>query len=172
MKKGNNKKIKSLLLALVYSVYLMLNCSSSANVNEKAEQVFIGSLEEVEEIYNPESEYLAYIVDERCKSNPNVKIYDSYLITNHRDMRLVIKAILELEEKEPTQWDRSYNSLFKEWLIHNLFHSLNILEERSRTVDFENSEEELYTHILSSLLNGKFDDDFAQVKDEKELLLK
>lgn len=171
--KKNTKKIKVLVLSLVYSAFLSCTCSSSsANYSESNEEnIYIGNANEVKELYSPGGKYLAYVIDERDCIDPNMEIYNSYLITNHNDMKKIINMLLELEENDPTQWDRTYRSMLNEWIIHNMFGNLNMLENRSKSVDFNNADEEIYANVISSLLNGKFDEDFLQLEDDTRLKL-
>ena len=173
MKKNRSQKIKSLLLSLIYSVSLVCTCTSSAaKENSYKNKLFFGDSSEVMDIYDPDGEYLAYIIDERNNVDPNIEIYNSYLINNPIIMRKILLMLLEYEEKNPSEWDRTYESMYNEWLIHNIFYKMNLLEQRSYSVDLNNADEEVYIDVLKSLAEGKFNSDFLQIKNNAILRLK
>lgn len=92
-----------------------------------------------------------HILDDRSNHNPDIKIYNSHNITNIEDMLKILQIIKTYEEEFPSKWNRSTKSMTIEWIIHNICYQLNIEQERTKTVDFDNKEETKYLNLINSL---------------------
>lgn len=76
----------------------------------------------------------------------DIKILSSYKVRGIKDKAYILSIISNYNANYPSdnKWDRTRNSLLNEWYVHNLLYDLNLYEERTKDVDFENSEEETY----------------------------
>ncbi|MBR1416967.1 MAG: hypothetical protein IJ572_04040 [Bacilli bacterium] len=88
------------------------------------------------------------ILDQRDQINPSIKIYSSYKITNSKERNKIIAIIEEYEKKNPSNWNRSTKTMRLEWLVHNILYYFDYETNRTKDVDFENDEEELYKKLL------------------------
>jgi hypothetical protein len=88
------------------------------------------------------------VLDYRHKDNSDMKMYDSYKLKNSKEQGEVIDILLEYENKRPSNWKRTKNSMLNEWDAHNLLYSLNYQRNRTKDVDFDNNDEDLYTKKL------------------------
>ena len=91
--------------------------------------------------------YDVLILDERCEKE-NMKIISSYKINNRDLQNDILNVMLDYEKSYPSVWDRSLESLRVEWYIHNMLYNINYKEYRTKDVDFENNEEELYDNVI------------------------
>jgi len=108
-------------------------------------RVYIGSEEYINSLVNEENNI--YIIDEREIRN-NIKILDSYKIRNRNYQMDILNIINSYEEKYPTNWDRSVETMLTEWNAHNFCYNINYRRDHTTDVDFENSEEELYQKTI------------------------
>lgn len=71
-----------------------------------------------------------------CKVKENrIKVYDSYLVRK-ADFE---KELADIKNRYTGHcvWNRSIQSLKREWAAHNLLYSLNIRREKTKDVDFD-----------------------------------
>ena len=59
-------------------------------------------------------------------------------------MEEVIESLLYYEEEYPSDWNRTKNSLMREWIFHNLGYYLGINLDRTTDVDLNNADEMTY----------------------------
>ncbi len=83
-------------------------------------------------------------LDARHEKDPDIRIYDSYMINDDRIMEEVVEALLLYEEKYPSKWDRTKNSMIREWIAHNAMYRLGYKVESSEHVDFNNDDEDVF----------------------------
>ncbi len=88
------------------------------------------------------------ILDARDLKNPCMKIFDSYKIEDEKIQKEVIDKLLYHEEVHPSKWERTKKSMINEWYAHNTLYNLNIKRTRTRDVDLDNSDEEVYKEKL------------------------
>lgn len=94
-----------------------------------------------------------YIIDERDQDDPNMCICNSYKITSSEEIDEILNIILKYEEENPSPWDRSKDSLYNEWVMHNIGFNLGIRRFRTRNVDLDNNDEENYnSEVLTRIL--------------------
>ena len=93
-----------------------------------------------------------YICDMRDDNNPDIEIYNSYKITDLKEITKILEVLLEYEKKNPSNWNRTIKSMKNEWIIHNICYKYNIEQYRTKEVDLDNSEEEKYLYIIKSLI--------------------
>ena len=183
MKKLTNKKKVILLLS---SYFIILFTAKSKNNSDelvynddfniytnqlygsyKDTHIFIGSKYFIENIKDTNDKNI-YIIDDRYNFDPDMSICNSYKITNLKEIKQLLNMLLEYNNKYPSNWNRTYNSMKNEWLIHNICYYLNHEKERTAQVDFDNSDEELYLSFLN-IINEIFNDRFDELlKDEFE----
>ena len=79
-------------------------------------EIIIGSKDYIKSIgeYNDNT---IYIIDERDGDDPDMSIYDSYKIFNAKTRKDILNILLEYEDNNPTKWDRTYKSMYNEWLL-------------------------------------------------------
>lgn len=157
MTKKKKRKIKFILVALA-STFIILSCENvscytSYNPNYKILEgeeaygeyplgrVYIGTEDYINSLVKEENN--VYVLDER-ESNNNIKILNSYKITNRNYQTDILNIINNYEEKYPTEWDRSIETMLTEWNAHNFCYNINYRRDHTTDVDFENSEEEFY----------------------------
>lgn len=77
----------------------------------------------------------------------NMQIVSSYRIVDGKTQLEIIDILLVYNELYPSRipWIRSRESLFNEWLIHNIAYYLNYKRDHSDNVDFQNNEERRYS---------------------------
>ena len=83
------------------------------------------------------------IIDDRQHSD--IMIINSYKIDSVNTQDKIIDLILDYNKKYPNKnWIRTKNSMKTEWFIHNILYKFGIYKNRTRSVDFETNEENLY----------------------------
>jgi len=108
--------------------------------------IYIGKKECLDTVKKNDKDLL--VLDARSDKNPDMKVYDSYKISKEDVQREVIKQLFKHEEKKPSKWKRTENSLVNEWYAHNLLYSFGYKKERTKDVDFDNSDEVVYEKKL------------------------
>ena len=84
------------------------------------------------------------VLDKRFSKDPNLKIIDSYKITNPVIREEIIDSLLMLESMEDTPWERSKVSLLREWYVHNILYDFSVETHRTTDVDLNNNDEKTY----------------------------
>lgn len=94
------------------------------------------------------------ILDDRCSTEPNMKIYNSYRITDKDVRNDILCVMLEYDKMmHSDNWNRSIESMRLEWLVHNVCYDLDIETDRTVDVDFTFDEEEKYDkEVLRKIL--------------------
>ena len=77
-------------------------------------------------------------------SNPNLKIFSSYRITDKELRNEILEVLCRYEECYPSPWDRSIESMRVEWALHNFSYYFNNRRDRTTDVDLNNEDEEKY----------------------------
>lgn len=105
------------------------------------------------DIYIGDEEYLkcvnckpgdVLICDTRNAEDSNFKIYDSYHVTDKEARNDIIEVLLRYEEENPSNWNRTKESMRLEWYVHNLIHDFTPETDHSTDVDLNNSDEQIY----------------------------
>ena len=91
------------------------------------------------------SDNTIFVVDSRYDKDPDMVICDSYKVSNLKTMREILLVLKEYEKDDPSEWDRSINSMINEWVLHNIGYSFGYKRESTIDTDFNNSDEESYT---------------------------
>ena len=156
-------KTKSIIkrLTIFSSMVTLLFVLSSSDINKKNKDLF--KLTKVSKnkieynngtIYIGNDEYLetikelglydVLVLDDRNNKDPNLKIYNSYKISNPDIRKEIIDGLLFYEEKYPSDWNRTEGSLINEWAAHNFMYNLGYKQRRTIDVDLNNGDEETY----------------------------
>ncbi len=106
-------------------------------------KIFIRDSKDIESL-NDLDDFDILVVDERNSKDPNMKIVNSYKITNKDDMIDILNVLLKYEEEYPSNWDRSLISMRNEWIYHDLSYYFNYEPDSSRDVDLNNADEYRY----------------------------
>lgn len=88
------------------------------------------------------------VIDKRDGDNPNMCIYNSCEIRNPEVIEEVLFILEEYEKEYPSDWDRTINSMYNEWIIHNLCYEFNIKTESTAHVDLDNADENVFNFPL------------------------
>lgn len=164
--KTNIKKKIIILLTLYLSLLLSPKVDNDHNIEFRYKdsvtytdysngKVYISSLKRIRSIYNEDSTNI-YIIDQRNIKDSNIEILDSYKISSKHEMEEIINILLEYERINPSSWDRSYDSLLNEWLVHNICYQFNYDEISTKHVDLNNSDETKYnSKELTRILGNK-----------------
>ncbi len=91
-----------------------------------------------------------YIIDERDEKDPNMCICNSHLIKSTQEIEDIIDILLQYEKENPSDWERTRDSLINEWIMHNLGFDFGIKRLRTRNVDLNNADEENYDDLILS----------------------
>ena len=118
--------------------------------------VYFGSKEEMKTLYENGVKGI-FVIDERDKEDPNIKIIDSFSITNKRDMRDILLLIKKYDDEHPSKWSRTINSMINEWRMHNICYEKDYYICNSKDVDLNNSDEDVFKgfNVYKLLLKKK-----------------
>lgn len=72
--------------------------------------------------------------------DPNIRVWDSYLITNETEIRSICEWILASEYYDAERYGRTLESMVVEWKAHNAINN-TYDNERTRHVDFNRADE-------------------------------
>lgn len=157
-------KAKSIIkrITLYSSMVSLLFILNSSSVRKKDRNYVLSNIK-VEKgkieyrygtIYIGDKEYLnqiellnnndVLVLDRRDDKDPNLKIFNSYRFDDYLIRDEIISCLLYYEELFPTKWNRSKNSLKREWLVHNMMHYIGYSRDRTTDVDLNNSDEKKY----------------------------
>ena len=142
-------------------------CHTFATYKDK--EIIIGSKHFIESLNQNDNNI--YIIDERFSSDPDLSICESHKIYHLTQMKDILDILMEYEQRYPSKWDRTYKSMLNEWIIHNICYYLKHEIERTKQVDFDNSDEQLYINIrtiINELLNNQLDDIIADELDKQK----
>ena len=161
-----NKKVKYVLVttATIFTVayfnndynynptYEILDESDDAYAIYPKGKVYIGDKKYIESLRDVKDTDI--LVEDQRKTRENMKIVSSYKIKD-KDLRNDIICILvEYEKDNPTDWDRTIESMRVEWFVHNFLYDINYEIDRTKDVDFQNDEEKTYNKkILRKLFS-------------------
>ncbi|MEG1524767.1 MAG: hypothetical protein RRZ24_03440 [Clostridia bacterium] len=104
---------------------------------------------DVDDISNNEAHIVA--LDDRYEGNPSFQIRESYRVHNAQRKREILDALIAFDRETPTDppWQRTRDSLYREWKLHNLAYRLHIYRKSARHVDLDNRDEgKGYWHLF------------------------
>ena len=105
--------------------------------------VYIGDEEYLNSLQNVSSNDIL-IRDERNEQDPNMAVLNSYNITNKEIRNEILEIMCYYEIMNPSDWDRSIESMRLEWFCHNVGYYLNYEVDRTEEVDLNNNDEKKY----------------------------
>lgn len=161
MNKNNLNKLKKIILlygiTFISAVYIYNynnnKSTNSDNINEDAfdkyskGQVYIGNKEFLDNLDNiNETDIL--VEDQRNSNNPSMKIRNSYLITDSNTRNEILNILLNYEKQDPSDWDRTIETMDLEWEAHNVLYYLNYKKDHTTDVDLDNEDEKKYEKLL------------------------
>lgn len=100
----------------------------------------------------PLEDNIILVEDQRHSSDPNMKIYASCSICSREDRNDILEILQEYERRDPSEWDRSIESMRLEWLMHNISYNFDVQRRRTEDVDLDNLDEEKYQQKILQLL--------------------
>ena len=117
-------------------------------------KVFIGTKRELIGLIDEIGENDIVVIDQRRNnSDPNMRIVDSYKVKDKEIRNEILEIICKYEEKYPTVWDRTIETMRLEWYMHNVSFLLNHQIDRTGDVDLDNDDEEYYNiKLLNKIL--------------------
>ena len=167
MDRNKTNRIKKMIFLLTTYFTIVLSANAATNDNGKNElypyndnptyyispyttyskgNVYIADKETIKSIIVDSDD--VYIIDARNQKDPNMCICNSYKIQSKEDIEEIIDILLLYEEKNPSGWERTRQSLYNELILHNAGFELGIQRTRTRNVDFNNEDEEKYDSPL------------------------
>lgn len=109
--------------------------------------VYIGDDKFLENVKCCEKDIL--ICDQRDSDvDPDMIVYDSCLIDDKDKRNEILEILCEYEKCNPSNWNRSIESMRLEWFMHNLGYYFNVNKERTAHVDLDNDDEKKYDNKL------------------------
>lgn len=109
--------------------------------------IYIGDIEYIKSIVDSNSNDI-YIIDDRKSLNPDMAICDSHKIRDKKFMNEIIDLLLEYEKENPSNWNRTKESMINEWIMHNISYDLDFKRESTERVDLDNKDEKKYSLTL------------------------
>ena len=106
--------------------------------------VYIGTQDDFLKLKNTLRSRDVFVLDERDEEDPNMVIFNSYKIQEDAYQTQILKILNLYEELYPSDWNRSIESMKREWKVHNLFYHLRYKQSHTKDVDFNNADESLY----------------------------
>lgn len=166
MKKINRKILMMIITYIVISFTPKSNYEKNVSINDNYKynreeffgtyrngKVYIGSKNYIYSIID-ENTNNVYIIDSRKDSNPDMLICNSFKINNANDINDILELLIEYENIYPSNWDRTIESMKKEWQLHNFLYNLGLYESSTESVDLDNEDEDYYnSNVLNKILN-------------------
>ena len=115
--------------------------------------VYIGDKEYLESLEGLDRNNDVLVLDERDSEDPCMKIINSYVVDDEEQMKGIIALLCEYEELYPSDWERTEDSLYREWLVHNICHNFHYQLNRTTDVDLNNADESLYKKLVFRILD-------------------
>lgn len=155
-----NKKI--LITTIILAIYLnykhqynpqykILSNTKDAFAQYEDGFIYIGNKKYIDNIKIKDGDIL--IEDKRLEEDPDIVIYDSYEIKNKDLRNTVLEVICCYEKENPSNWNRSIESMRLEWFIHNVCYQFKYKPEHTMDVNLNNADEEKYNNkIIQNIL--------------------
>lgn len=82
------------------------------------------------------------IIDYRNSNDPNMKVMQSYKIKKKYQKEIAqIMYNYNVENPVSPEWNRTVDSMVKEWGFHNFAYNLGYKQDRTADTDFNNNDE-------------------------------
>ncbi|MDD6879084.1 MAG: hypothetical protein PUD59_02505, partial [bacterium] len=97
----------------------------------------------LDEIMEDKEDNVVVVLDNRTASDPNMQIQDSYQITKTKQQKEIAQLMLDYNTNNPVEpaWNRTLDSLVKEWKIHNNVYNTGFFQSNTADCDFNNGDE-------------------------------
>ncbi len=153
--KTNSKKKIIILLGLYLTILLSPKVKSNEKcteiiyenkysyINYNDKKVIIVSDDYLNYIFDKESNNI-YVIDFRYRKNSNFEIVESYKIHDKSEMEDIINMLISYEQENPSNWNRSFDSMINEWQIHNICYYIGHDIDSTEHVDLDNNDEDKY----------------------------
>ena len=73
-------------------------------------------------------------------NNPTIKVFDSYR-ADESTMENISHKLIIYDTENPSNWNRSYVSILREWKAHNAMYNLGVARNRTKDVDLDSKAE-------------------------------
>ncbi|MDE5888487.1 MAG: hypothetical protein K2H20_00535, partial [Bacilli bacterium] len=83
---------------------------------------------------------------------PDMCIYNSYKIKESSIIMEVLLILEEYEKENPSNWNRTLDSMYNEWIVHNICYGLNYRIRSTEHVDLDNEDEAIFSMPVWKLL--------------------
>ena len=80
----------------------------------------------------------------------SMKIYSSYKIHDKNQKNEILNVLYDYKLNNLNTFNRSIESMRIEWFTHNILYYCNYQPTRTKDVDFDNDEENIYNHKIIS----------------------
>ena len=130
---------------VIYNKDYIYELTPYAKLDDK--DIYIVGKDYAEENVNDNTSNI-YIIDDRFDKDPDISICNSYKYKSIEDIDTILNMLLEYEKNNPTEWNRSFKSMKDEWLMHNFCYYMHLQKDRTKQVDFNNGDEEIYLDFL------------------------
>ena len=84
------------------------------------------------------------VMDYSFFNNPCFQVRNSYKAENDEQIDSILDILIEYDNTRNTPWERTKESMDREWFIHNLSYEAEFETERAMHVDFDNNDEDKY----------------------------
>ena len=111
--------------------------------NDERGYVYVVNTEEQYEDMKESGRCVVVVYDKRSAENPNMKILNSYRITNTNHQNEIAQLMLDYNDNNPVDpaWSRTLDSLVNEWKIHNTAYRFWYKRGQTADCDFDNADE-------------------------------
>ena len=106
--------------------------------------IYIGDFDYLEDVKKYCSDKDILVLDRRNGEDPDMIIYNSYKILDKNKQLEILNALCSYEQLYPSSWNRTINTMQREWNAHNILYYMNYERYRTTDVDLDNADEETY----------------------------
>lgn len=115
--------------------------------------VYIGNEKYLESLKGLDEDNDVLVLDGRDSDDPYMRILNSYVVDDEKQMKEIIALLCEYEKMYPSSWERMEDTLYREWVVHNICYFIHYETNRTTDVDFNNADESLYKKLVFKVLD-------------------
>lgn len=115
--------------------------------------VYIGNEKYLESLKELDEDNDVLVLDGRDSDDPYMRILNSYVVDDEKQMKEIIALLCEYEKMYPSSWERMEDTLYREWVVHNICYFIHYETNRTTDVDFNNADESLYKKLVFKVLD-------------------
>lgn len=130
-----------------HPVYEIYDQADDAFGSYSKGKIYIGNLNYLLNLENVLPDDIL-VLDQRDGEDPNMKIFNSNLISDKNIRNEILEVLQRYEEYYPSNWDRSIESMRVEWLMHNISYFFDYERHRTIDVDLDNNDEKVYNNTI------------------------